>query len=159
MSRPAVWTAVALAAALAVVAAVLVLERAPSGPVEPAWDRQACAHCRMHLSERGFAAQLHTADGEVLHFDDPGCLWLWQREQGVATAAIYYHHLREERWLAEADTGFVRFDPTPMAWGFAAVERGTPGARAPEEARRAVLEPDGAAAPAGGRNGHGEPAH
>jgi copper chaperone NosL len=163
MSRPIAWSAAALAAALAVAAIVFLLERAPSGPVEPAWDRQACAHCRMHLSERGFASQLHTEEGEVLFFDDPGCLFLWQAERGVEAAAIYHHHLREERWLAESETGFVRVDPTPMAWGFGAVERNAPGALAPEAARREVLRSRGAASPTSRmrseEEGHGQPAH
>lgn len=128
MSPRIAGIAAGLAALLAVAAAVVLLERAPSGPVEPAWDRQACAHCRMHLSERGFAAQLQTAEGEILHFDDPGCLFLWRAESGAAAAAIYFHHLREERWLAEAEAGFVRVAPTPMGWGFGAVERDAAGA-------------------------------
>lgn len=139
MTRRVAWLAVALAAALAGVAAVRVLERAPAGPIEPAWDRQVCAHCRMHLSERGFAAQLHTAEHEVLFFDDPGCLFLWQAESEAQPAAIYFHHLREERWLAESEAGFVQVSPTPMGWGFGAVDRDQAEAVAPAAARAGVL--------------------
>ena len=71
MSSKFVWGVVGLLVLLAAGAAVVVLQRSPTGPVEPAWDRQACAHCRMHLSEPPFAAQLRTAEGEVLYFDDP----------------------------------------------------------------------------------------
>lgn len=156
MRRALAWGGGGLAAALAVAVAVLLLERAPRGPVEPAWDRQACVHCRMHLSERAFAAQLHDAEGEVHYFDDPGCLWLWQEEKGIAPAAIWYHHLRAERWLAEAEAGFVRVEPTPMGWGFGAVERNEPGAVALAAARAEVLA--GAGRPRTGGD-DGPPAH
>ncbi len=159
MSRRILCAVAGLAAALAVAAVIGRLERAPRGPVEPAWDRQACAHCRMHLSEHGFAAQLQSAEGEVFFFDDPGCLFLWQAEGGAGAAAIYFHHLREERWLAAAEAGFVRVAPTPMGWGFGAVERGAPGAIAPDESRRAVLAAAGGVAPAPAGGGHGQPAH
>ena len=154
MRRSVGWTAAALAIALAVVAVVLLLERAPGGPVEPAWDRQACAHCRMHLSERGFAAQLQDARGEVWFFDDPGCLWLWQRDHGAAAAEIYYHHLREERWLTEAQAGFARVETTPMGWGFGAVERSAADALAPETARAEVLAGSGRKGAGDGRPAH-----
>lgn len=104
------------------------LERPPSGPVEPAWDRQACAYCSMHLGERGFAAQLQTDDGEVLFFDDPGCLLHWRTEHPGRAGLAYFHHHDNDLWLPESRTGFVRVDATPMGWGFAAVESGTPGA-------------------------------
>jgi len=156
MTRFAVWIGGALAAALGLVATVIFLERAPGGPVEPAWDRQVCAHCRMHLSERGFAAQLHTTEGEILFFDEPGCLFLWQAESAARPEAIYYHHLREERWLAESEAGFVHTSPTPMGWGFGAVERETPGAVDPAAARAEVA----ALAGGGGTGGRdGRPAH
>ena len=48
------------------------LERPPAGPVEPAWDSDHCAHCHMAVSDPHFAAQIQTADGRVLFFDDPG---------------------------------------------------------------------------------------
>lgn len=158
MRRALVPLAVAAAAALAVALGLFLLQRAPTGPVEPAWDRQPCAHCRMHLSEPGFAAQLRTADGEVFFFDDPGCLFLWQAGRGEAPAAVYFHDLRAARWLAEADAGFVRVAPTPMAWGYGAVARAEPGAIAPADARRAVLAAAGAGASAGGEGPDGRPA-
>ena len=132
--------AVTAAALLAALLAVLVwLERPPGGPLEPVWDRESCAHCRMHVSEHGFAAQLHSVDGEVFFFDDPGCLLVWEAEHPGAARAVYFHHLRQERWLAEAVAGFVEVSPTPMDWGFGAVDAGDPEALPLAEVRRRVL--------------------
>ena len=113
-----------VAAAVGIVALALVLWRAaapPAGPVEPAWDRVACARCRMLVSDPAFAAQLHTRAGEVLFFDDPGCLLLYRAEPRAEAAAVWFHDAAGGGWLAEADVRFVPAPETPMGHGFAAV--------------------------------------
>jgi copper chaperone NosL len=115
------WLLLAAAAALS-----LVLWRAagpPYGPVEPAWDRVACARCRMLVSDPAFAAQLHATTGEVLFFDDPGCLLLQRAEAPDPEARAWFHDSRGERWLPEAEAGFVPSARTPMGHGLAAVAR------------------------------------
>jgi copper chaperone NosL len=122
----------ALAAGTAALLAVAALRLAapPSGPAAVAWDRTACAHCRMLLSEPRFAAQLVTQHGETLFFDDPGCLVRWRTEHPGEASAAWFHDSRSERWLAEAETRFVPGEVTPMAYGYAAVPRSAelPGA-------------------------------
>lgn len=100
----------------------------PQGPVTPVWDKQACAHCRMHLGEPPFVAQLQTAGGDVLFYDDPGCLARHLAESEPRVHAIWFRHLREARWVPLDAVGFVRVDPTPMGFGHGAVDAGTPGA-------------------------------
>ncbi|HSM14084.1 MAG TPA: hypothetical protein VLA66_08440 [Thermoanaerobaculia bacterium] len=136
------WLGAALVLAALGTGAALVLawlESPPSGPVEPVWDRQACAYCSMHLGERGFAAQLQTDDGEVLFFDDPGCLLLWRSEHPDRQGAAYFHAHDAELWLPESGTGFVRVEISPMGWGFAAVEAGTPGATSVAEVEASLF--------------------
>jgi len=121
-----------LVAALMVTGLGLALWRmaaAPEGPVEPAWDRVACARCHMLVSNPAFAAQLHTRAGEVRFFDDPGCLLLFRAEASEAPAGVWFHDSAGEGWLAEADARFVPAVETPMGHGYAAVaaER-SPGA-------------------------------
>lgn len=121
------------------VAAIVWSQRLPEGPVEIVWDREACAHCHMHIGEPPFAAQLQLEDRKVLNFDDPGCLFSWlQANPGARVHAMYFHHLRENRWLAKAEVGFVEVSPTPMGFGLGAVERNTPGAISFEEAQARV---------------------
>lgn len=100
----------------------------PSGPVEPAWDRVACARCHMLVSDPAFAAQLHLPSGEVLFFDDPGCLLLERAEHPERTGPAWFHDSAGERWLAEGEARFVDGARTPMGHGFAAVGAGSAGA-------------------------------
>lgn len=100
----------------------------PEGPEPVAWDRTACARCRMLVSEPSFAAQLQLLDGAVLEFDDPGCLLLYLHEQRPAVHAVYLHHREEERWLDRDEVAFVPSGPSPMGYDLGAVERERPGA-------------------------------
>lgn len=75
----------------------------------------------MLLTDPAFAAQLHTPAGEVLFFDDPGCLLLHRAESGAAPAGVWFHDSAGDAWLAEAEARFVPAPETPMGYGFAAV--------------------------------------
>jgi len=125
VSRPE-WIAAPLVAAAVVAAVVWSSGRLPDGPVEPRWDHERCARCGMLVSERGFAAQVQRADGRVLHYDDPGCLLSDEGAERGALAdahAVWFHHVREPRWLSFDEVGFVPAARTPMDYGLAAVER------------------------------------
>lgn len=120
----------------------------PQGPEPVAWDKAACAHCRMHVSEPGFAAQLQLKDGRVLNFDDPGCYFQYVAAGPADPVhAVYFHHLKEERWLTRAEVGFLPNQQTPMGFGLGAVESGTPGALPFEAARAHVLRGKAQGAP------------
>jgi hypothetical protein len=83
----------------------------------------------MLLSDPAFAAQLHSASGEVLFFDDPGCLLLYRADAPDPPARAWFHDSKSERWLSDAEVGFVPADETPMGHGLAAVARAeTPSA-------------------------------
>lgn len=135
------WTAILAAVGLiagAAAALVYFSGRPPEGPVEVAWDREACAHCRMHVSDPSFAAQLQTESGEVLVFDDPGCAFLYLEENDVRVHALYFHHRDEDRWIPSAEVAFVAVDHSPMGYGLAAVDGGTAGAVSLDDAKRRV---------------------
>lgn len=108
--------------------AVCLAQKLPDGPDPIAWDREPCAHCRMHVGDPRFAAQLQTTSGETRNYDDPGCLLAElaeRRREGVR--AIWFRDARGDRWLPAEATAFVPAAPTPMGYGFAAVAAGTPG--------------------------------
>ena len=126
---------VAVGCAVATFAWLLLRAQAlPTGVVPIAWDKEACAHCRMHVGEQGFAAQLQLTDGRVLNFDDPGCLFSWLDANPATVHATWLHHHTEDRWLRRAEVAFVPVNPTPMGFGLAAVPAGTPGALGWDEA-------------------------
>jgi len=108
------------------VAGVIYWIESPAEGRQPvAWGNQACAHCQMHISNRYFAAQLHTRNGEVKHFDDPGCLFEWVADQTPSIKSAYFHHYDEQdTWLDYREVGFIDIDrKTPMGYGIGAVRK------------------------------------
>ena len=148
---------VAVVVVVAVVAAagfaIMRSEALPSGPVDVVWDHTQCAECRMSVSERPYAAQLQTSDGQVLNFDDAGCLFQYERHNRITVHAVWYRHVREDRWLAEAETGFIESGPSPMGYDLGAVAAGTAGATGAAEIRARSAPPPAADA------GEGSHAH
>lgn len=147
-ARAAAIATLVLGAGGALAVALLRAQAPPEGPVPVAWDRQPCARCRMLVSEPRFAAQIHTGDGVVLHFDDPGCLLLYEEETESAARATWFHHVREDRWVPGEQAVFVPIAPTPMGYGLGAMARGeVDGALSREAARRHVRAREAARRP------------
>lgn len=134
--------------AVAVLGWWLLREPVRSGPAPVPWNRVACARCGMLVGEPGFAAQIQGRNGELLHFDDPGCLLLHEAAPHPPRHAVWVHHHAEDRWLRLEEAGFVAAPgPTPMGYGLAAVARATsPGALGPEAALRQTRARDAARA-------------
>ena len=133
--------ALAVAALLAILGAVILrLQALPRSPQPVAWGRETCARCNMHISDPRFAAQLQTKDGRILNFDDPGCLVLYEAEQKPDVHAMYFRAFNEDRWLSLDQVAFVDGQTTPMAYGFGAVPRATPGAISYADVRQRLIE-------------------
>ncbi len=114
----------------------------PEGPVPVVWDREVCEHCKMHVGDPRFAAQLQAANGTVMSFDDPGCLAAYLEAHPIEVHALYFRDYEDHRWLSQSEAGFVSVDDSPMGYGIAAVADDTPGARDWEWAQKSVLERD-----------------
>jgi copper chaperone NosL len=72
MTRPLVVLALV---GLALLGAVLFLWPVPPAGSEPiVYGRDICAHCRMHLSRPGFAAERRDRAGVLAKYDDLGCM-------------------------------------------------------------------------------------
>lgn len=123
----------ALLLLLAVAAVVFLWPSPPAGPEAFHYGRDACDHCRMHISEKGFGGQIRSASGEVTRYDDIGCLLaaLAVMPQGSATAWV------EDRggdgFVELSAATFVRGGSikTPMGSGIVAY-------RSPDAARTAA---------------------
>lgn len=122
---------------------LLMLAACPSDPDAPptiAWDRQACEHCGMLVSEPHHAAALVTRDGRVLAFDDPGCLFRYMVAETPAVSRMWFHDSAGEGWFREHTVAFSTGGRTPMGSGLLAVPSGTPGALTVGEASGRALE-------------------
>jgi len=107
------------------------------GPVEVHWDRDACAHCNMGISERRHAAQVRLPGARrPALFDDPGCALLWLHEQpgdAATTAAIWVRDPGGDGWRDARQTRFVNGSRTPMDYGFVASDGAPEGSLTLEE--------------------------
>ena len=114
----------------------------PEGPVPVVWDREVCGHCKMHVGDPRFAAQLHTTEGEIVNFDDPGCLFDYLHTHDVSVHALYFRNSDREGWLSESSVGFVAVEDSPMGYGIRAVPKAAPEAQSIEWAKaRAISRP------------------
>lgn len=124
-----IGAALALAVGVGVVSMVIRRGSRAADDVQPiSWHKQPCAHCQMLIGEPRYAAQLITGDGQVFSFDDPGCALQFVNEQHPQVHRLWFHHGRDERWLAGPEVGFTVGGDTPMGFGLVAVDRTTPGA-------------------------------
>lgn len=85
-----------------------------------------CSMCRMAISEKQFAAELITKDGEALKFDDIGCLrdYLKAKADRSRIAAYFVADYETKKWLKAESAHFVKSAElaTPMGGNIAAFE-------------------------------------
>jgi hypothetical protein len=108
-------------AALAVAAALLACDDATQ-PTDPVWGKQPCAACSMLVSERRHAAELTTARGDRLFFDDVGCLAHYLRHAHPDVRGMWAR--AESGWVDARAARYARGQKTPMDYGFTAAADG-----------------------------------
>ena len=96
-------------------------------PREINFDRDVCAVCKMGLTDQRYSAQAINKYGEVLWFDDIGCLVeMMHSEQwkkwGGDSAKVYIGNSKTGKWL-DARKAFYRYgkEETPMGYGYGAL--------------------------------------
>lgn len=102
--------------------ALLALLGCPRGPARPApldTRNDACAHCRMAVSDARFAAQLAAPGEEPKFFDDLGCLrdHLESRPRLPRGSVAFVADHRTREWVRAAGATFTRNQAlqTPMS--------------------------------------------
>lgn len=104
-----------------------------SGPTDPVWGKEPCAHCAMLVGDRRYAAQA-LDDGDHFYFDDIGCMVLWLEGRGRARSWV--RGGGGTTWVEAATARYAAGAGTPMDFGFEPREGGeTPWS----EVRAAVL--------------------
>jgi copper chaperone NosL len=107
-----------------------------SRPPAIRFGEEACAHCRMIISDERFAAARVDPDGETLKFDDIGCLVEYEADDLPPAAAYWVHDFKGPEWLPARAAIFVHSAnvASPMGHGLAAVPT-------PEAARELAADP------------------
>ncbi len=122
--------------ALAVLLSLVSCSNSADGPAPLDTKNDACAWCRMSVSDLRFAAQLTSPGHEPKFFDDAGCLRDWlkaPREAAPWTAWVTDHRTKE--WVKAQDALFTKSPTvqTPMnsglvAWASAGSRNADPAA-------------------------------
>lgn len=111
-------------AALVLAVALAACQRGPPGPAKLDTRNDACAHCRMMVSDARFASQLVAPREEPRFFDDLGCLRDWLREHpALAPGAVaFVADHRTGAWVRAAGAAYARAPAlaTPMGSGLIA---------------------------------------
>ncbi|HET9929868.1 MAG TPA: hypothetical protein VFQ35_04240 [Polyangiaceae bacterium] len=89
--------------------------RGESGPKDPIWGKQPCAHCNMLVSDPLYAAQAESARGDRLFFDDVGCMASYLTEHRGTTKA--WVRDAKGNWLEAERARFRLGARTPMDFG------------------------------------------
>jgi copper chaperone NosL len=102
-----------------------------------------CSFCRMAISEKRFASELLTQDGEVFKFDDIGCMLRFRKSHGhpdsvVATFVLDYG---TRKWIKAEEAYFVRSKEfkTPMGGNVVAFKTGADAAAAADRTQGVSL--------------------
>ncbi|HWQ33337.1 MAG TPA: nitrous oxide reductase accessory protein NosL [Blastocatellia bacterium] len=112
--------------AAALLAAFLLLAACQSAALKPVelLPEDMCAFCRMALSERKYAAEFITKDGDAFKFDDLGCMadYIAGKKNRDQIAAFFVADFESKEWLNAETAHFVssaKFQ-TPMSGGIVA---------------------------------------
>jgi copper chaperone NosL len=86
-----------------------------------------CAHCRMVISEKRYAAELIRQDGEPVKFDDIRCLihYVEGKREKDRVAGYYVMDFDSQAWVKAEQALFLRSSAfkTPMGGGIVAFEK------------------------------------
>lgn len=134
--RPVAHTA----AAVLVIAAIACGNAATPPPAPLDTNNDACASCRMAVSDRRLASQVLVPGEEPRFFDDLGCLSQFLREHQRADAVVYVADHRTGEWVPGEQAVYSRIAAASTPMGSGLVAHAAPESRAQDpDARRGVL--------------------
>lgn len=95
------------------------------GPVAIDYNKDACASCKMSISESRFAAELMTKKGRVYKFDDISCMLEYISKENVDAKNYYIgNYMKDGEWIEAATAFYVRHEEirSPMGGNTAAFD-------------------------------------
>jgi copper chaperone NosL len=101
-----------------------------------------CSHCKMAISEKQFASEIITPDGDALKFDDIGCMQEYLKEKpDTKIAAYFFMEYDTKQWLKGNGATFVKSKEitSPMGGGIIAFSNETKAKTAAAEFSGQVL--------------------
>ena len=93
------------------------------------YDRDVCAQCLMGIAEQQYAVQAINSNGDVLWFDDIGCLNeymkgdKWKKFTEGGKVQIWVGDAEHKGQWLDAEKAYYRYgDHTPMGYGYSAIK-------------------------------------
>lgn len=99
-----------------------------------------CAQCKMDVKALDYATQAVKKNGDTYFFDDIGCMILWLKEHQTDIVKLYVKTVDTHKWLEAAKANYSRIAPSPMGYGFAAVESTKEGLVSYEKMQDLILK-------------------
>jgi copper chaperone NosL len=128
----------------AIVCVVVIIAGAACGPrtAVPAQldsSHDACAYCRMIVSERRFASQIAVPLEEPRFFDDLGCLSNYVKTNAPLppNAVVYVTDHSTQQWIRADQAVFTRLENLTTPMGSRIVAHGSVAARAADPVAKA----------------------
>ena len=91
------------------------------GKIEPVdiFPEDICGNCRMAISDKAFASEIITEQGEVQKFDDIGCMESYRiKNPGISVAANFVSDYETKAWLRLENSIIMKTGiETPMGSG------------------------------------------
>jgi len=99
-----------------------------------------CSKCKMDVKNLDYAVQVVMQNGDTYFFDDIGCMILWLKEHQGDVAKRYVKTLDTKRWIEVEKAHYSRIAPSPMGYGFGAVEASKEGLVSYEKMQALMLK-------------------
>ena len=99
-----------------------------------------CSECSMDIETLEYAAQIIAKNGNTYFFDDIGCVVLWLENHSYSDAKLLSKTLDTKKWIDVKKAWYSRISPSPMGYGFAALENKKDGLIDYEEMRLLMLQ-------------------
>ena len=107
-------------------------------PIKP--KEYQCSECNMYVEDLDYAVQLITKEGDTYFYDDIGCVILWLEDHSPDTQIILTKTLDTHQWIDATKAWYSRIAPSPMQYGFGAVEKQEEGLISYEEMKLLMLQ-------------------
>ena len=121
-------------ATILVISLVIGCDSRATGPV-PIGTDDACASCRMLISERRYAAEMLDSNGTIYKSDDIACMMRFARAHGKNSSSARFYvtdYATGRDWMDARQASFAKLrnsSSSPMASGLAAFHNANEAAR------------------------------
>ena len=102
-------------------------------------NEYSCKRCNMLVKHMDYATQAVKKNGETYFFDDIGCMVHWLEKNADSVVKLYVKTLDTHQWVEAQKANYSRIAPSPMGYGFGAVEMHKEGLISYDKVKQYIL--------------------